>query len=115
MAESGSRANHARVPQLQAAVERQQPRLCQSWKEGKDCSGQRRQAGKQAQSSCKTFPFSSSLESTALSACSRSGRNALGSPGDHPKSEVFFRGGIIHVGREQTCYVSAFNNIPLPV
>lgn len=37
---------------------RQQPRLCQAWKEGKDCPGQRRQADKQAHSSCKTFLFS---------------------------------------------------------
>lgn len=45
---------------------RQQPRLCQAWKEGKDCPGQRRQADKQAHSSCKTFLFSSSLERAAL-------------------------------------------------
>lgn len=44
---------------------RQQPRLCQAWKEGKDCPGQRRQADKQAHSSCKTFLFSS-LERAAL-------------------------------------------------
>lgn len=121
MAGSGSRAGQSQ-PCLRApaasSCQGSSPDFASPGKKAKTVLAQRRHAGKQARSRCEMFPFSSSLESAAPSACSRTGRKALGSPGAHTahtKIKVFFGDGIMHVGREKACYFSAFGSFSPPV
>lgn len=98
---------------------RQQPSLCQSWKEGKDCSGPeeaRRQTSPQQMRNVSVLLIPRKRRSS-LPAQGLAERlwGSLGAHTAHTKIKGFFGDGIMHVGREKTCYFSAFGSISPPV